>query len=70
MKTQMTITQSWHMSTVSPATFVVRAYGFGMGDVCPSPVNLTADLTKQTRRAASAIKATVKGLPPWSPPVT
>ena len=70
MKTQMTFIQSWQMSTVVPSTFVVRTHGFGMGDVCTAPVNLTASTTTKKRHAASAIKATVKGLPPWSPPVT
>lgn len=70
MKNQMISHQSWHMSTVIPSTFVVRAYGFGMGDVCTFPVNLTAGMTTKKRHAAAAAKATVEGLPPWSPPVT
>ena len=69
MKNQTMSHQSWQRASVTTAMFVVPTYGFGMRDVCSFPSHLNAETTEFKRHAA-AIKATVKGLQPWSPPVT
>lgn len=69
MKNQLINNQSWQPSNVTTSTFVVRAYGFGMRDVCSLPSHLFAGTTAKKRNAA-AITAMVEGPQPWSPPVT
>lgn len=68
MKNLLTFNQSWQRDAVAP-TFVVRAYGFDLREVCSLPSHRNAGPTTKKHHAA-AMKATVKGPKPWSPPVT
>lgn len=67
MKNQMIFNQTWRTLAVAPS-FVVRAYGFDLREVCSLPSHRNAGMT--TKHHAAAMKATVKGPKPWSPPVT
>lgn len=69
MNFQLINNQSWQPSTVTTSTFVVPTYGFAMRDAVSLPCHLSAGMTAKKRHAA-AIKATVEGPQPWSPPVT
>lgn len=58
---------SWQAAMRSAV--VVPTYGFGMGDVCPLEVRSHFGPATKQRHADAAVKATVTGFQPWSPPV-
>jgi len=69
MITMPIFNQSWQPTTVSTATVVVRAIGFDLRDVCLLAATRNAR-TATKKHHAAAMKATVWGPQPWSPPVT
>jgi hypothetical protein len=66
----MSNTTNWLNQTVTRSTVVVPTHGFGMGEVCPQALGVSAAATMR-KRHLDAIQATpVTGRTPWSPPVT